>query len=122
MTKRALHIRHSALAVALLLALVSISRGAGPTTTPAVDQDTVTVDAATDRAIHGGMRFLAGKQQADGSWGQDHRAAITAYCMISFMASGNLPDEGEFGANVTRSQRFLMQCARPDGFIAAPTG
>lgn len=92
---------------------------------PASTQPEVTVDLDTEKLIEGGLRFLASKQSPGGSWsGQNnnHQAAITAYVLMSFLASGNLPGEGPHGKTVQRGLEFLLDCVRPDGYIAAPTG
>jgi hypothetical protein len=85
--------------------------------------DHVVVDDRTDRVIRGALKYLAGKQLPSGSWANDnHQAAITAYVTLAFMACGNLPNEGEYGRTVARGTQFLLNCVRPDGYIAAPTG
>lgn len=84
-----------------------------------------TVDVATERAIQGALRFLATKQTPGGAWtapSDNHQAAITAYVLHAYLASGNLPDEGPYGKVVSRGVEFLLDCVRPDGYIAAPVG
>jgi hypothetical protein len=83
------------------------------------------VDATTDAIIKGSLKFLAAKQSPGGAWsanGNNHMAAITGYVLIAFMATGNLPGEGEYGQTCSRAVNFLLDCVRPDGYIAAPTG
>jgi hypothetical protein len=111
----------AALAMTLLPALCR-AQSALPDKTPPGDQDTVVVDEKTDQVIHGALQYLAAKQLPDGSWTPDHKAALTAYCIMAFLAGGELPDEGEYGRNVSNAEKFLLQCIRPDGYIAAATG
>lgn len=86
-------------------------------------QDTVQVNAETERVIHGGLLYLASQQAPNGSFVRDaHQAALTAYALIAFMSAGQIPGEGEFGKSVTSGLQFLLDCSRPDGYIAAPTG
>jgi hypothetical protein len=94
------------------------------TAPPRVAQDTVEVDAPTESTIHGALRFLANQQTPSGSFVHDenHQAALTAYALIAFMSAGEVPGEGEFGHTVTQGENFLLECCRPDGYIAAPTG
>jgi hypothetical protein len=83
------------------------------------------VDANTDAVIKSSLKFLASRQSPGGSWsspGNNYMAAITGYVLIAFMASGQLPGEGEYGQTCTRAVSFLLDCVRPDGYIAAPTG
>lgn len=89
--------------------------------TPPAD---VPITPAIDRAIDGGLKYLAANQNPDGSWnvGGGHRAAITAYVLHAFLAAGNTPNQGPYGKQVDHGVQFLLSCVRPDGYIAAPTG
>jgi hypothetical protein len=104
----------------MALAIVAVPIRGAP-----VDDNTVVVDPATESVIRGALRFLASKQSSAGSWQSssgNHHAAITAYALICFMSTGNLPGEGEFGATVTKASEFLLSCCRPDGYIAHSAG
>lgn len=105
--------------------LIPHAFAAVPTTNPSakVDQDTVTVDAKTDTVIRGALKYLAAQQLPSGSWARDsHQAAITGYVLIAYLAAGELPDEGEYGKNVSKGTQFLLDCVGPDGYIAARSG
>ena len=82
------------------------------------------VDPSTDAIIKGSLKYLASKQTPGGAWtsGNNNMAAFTGYVLIAFMACGELPGEGEYGQNCNRAVSFLLDCVRPDGYIAAPTG
>jgi prenyltransferase beta subunit len=97
-------------------------RAAAAPAKPAVNQDTVTIDARTEQVIRGSLKFLASRQNPNGSWANDNIAGITGYCMIAFLAAGELPDEGQHAKTVQRGMQYLMSCVRPDGYIAAPDG
>ncbi len=84
--------------------------------------DRVMVDERTDQVIRGALKYLASKQMPSGSFDNQHQAALTAYATLAFMACGNLPNEGEYGRVVDRGVKFLLDCVRPDGYIAASTG
>jgi len=84
--------------------------------------DTVTVDSETETVIHGALAWLAKQQVLDGSWSQSARpdvesVAMTGYALMAFMSAGNLPDEGEFGRNVTSGMQYLLNQAQPDGLL-----
>jgi len=102
--------------VLLLLASPALAQATRPATV---------VDAATQKVIDGALKFLASKQSPGGSWSgnnNSHQAAVTAYVVNAFLAAGNLPGEGPHGKTVQRGVDFLLDCVRPDGYIAAPTG
>ncbi|CAN5393435.1 terpene cyclase/mutase family protein [soil metagenome] len=101
-----------------------VARGELPAA-PAPADDEVVVDAATESVIQGALRYLAAKQSATGYWcsrTHNHHAAITAYVLIAYMSSGNLPTEGEFAKTVQKGTEFLLSCCRPDGYIAHSSG
>jgi len=89
-------------------------------------QDKVIVTEKTDAIIKGALKWLASKQNNNGSWssdgGQEHQVAMTGYTLMAFMSAGHLPDEGEYGKNVTAGMNFLLNCVKPDGFIQAGGG
>jgi prenyltransferase beta subunit len=85
-------------------------------------QDTVTVDADTEAVIQGALRYLASQQGIDGSWTQapnssNYPVAMTGYALMAFLSTGNLPDEGEYGRNVTSGMQYLLNQIGPDGLF-----
>lgn len=120
-----------ALALALALAALPLRAADAPPRTPHKDstaglgQDLVTVDEETDRIIKGALRYLASKQNGNGSWaasdGDRQETAMTGYVLVAFLACGHLPDEGEYGRNVTAGMNFLLSSVRADGTFQ-PTG
>lgn len=96
-----------------------------PQTTHRSGHEDVTVDAQSEQLIQRGLRYIASRQKTNGSWADgdtNHAAAITAYVLLAYMSTGNLPDEGEYGQVVRRGMDFLLGCVRPDGYIAAAEG
>jgi len=80
------------------------------------------VDAVTKANIKGALKFLASKQQVNGSWaaqdgGEGHPVAMTGYTLLAFMAAGNLPDQGEYQKNVAAGMQFLLDSVQPDGIL-----
>lgn len=89
---------------------------------PAVASDPIRVDEKTDAIIKGSLRWLASRQLPSGAWGSSedevrHPIAITGYVLMTFMAAGNLPGEGEFGKNVTAGMQYLLDSTAPDGLM-----
>jgi len=95
---------------------------------PAPAPDAVVVDNETENVIHGALRWLAGKQATNGSWAVEeggrraHPVAITGYALLAYMASGNLPDEGEYAKQVNAGMQFLLDSAQPDGTFRGVDG
>jgi hypothetical protein len=95
------------------------------------------MDEPTRKAIDRGLRYLADKQNADGSWTSDagnkvnddyvvnekgqsvHHVGVTALGVLAFLASGHVPGRGPYGAVVDRAVSFILSRVQPSGFIAA---
>jgi len=73
-----------------------------------------------EQAIDRGLQYLAESQRADGSWGspREYTTAITSLSALALMACGHLPGRGKYGPNVSRGVDYLLQSARPSGYIA----
>jgi hypothetical protein len=97
--------------------------GPDPTPAPAAvapaAPDTVVVDAATENALKGSQKYLASQQKPNGSWSARGQfpIAMTAYTLIAFLATGNLPNEGVYGKNVANGVNFLTSNQREDGLL-----
>jgi prenyltransferase beta subunit len=108
-----------ALAVCMLTALAPCGTGFAQTQDIPTDA-MVRVDGRTKQVINGALNYLASKQHLDGSWSvkeglAGHPVAITGYTLLAFMATGNLPDEGEYRKNVAAGAEFLLDSIQPDG-------
>ena len=101
--------RLAVLLVALLLA------------NPVRAADDVTIDAPTRKAIDNALSFLAKEQERNGSWGRQN-TAVTAFAIMAFLANGHVPDQGPYGAEVSRGVKFLTTVARDDGYLAGAGG
>jgi len=86
-------------------------------------QDKVVVDEKTEAVIRGALKWLASKQNGNGSWsatdGGRFEVAMTGYTLMAFLAAGQLPEEGEYGKNVTAGMTFLLNTIKGDGVIQA---
>ncbi len=111
------------LPIILILSLIGSSAGAAePKGSGAgLGQEKVVVDPAAESAIRGALKYMASKQNGNGSWsasdGEKHEVAMTGYVLMAYLVCGQLPDEGEYGKNVTAGVNFLLNCVKPDGFI-----
>ena len=83
-----------------------------------------------DVAIERGVAFLASKQNADGSFGDRHKVAMTGLAVIAFMAAGCTPDEprvrvsgdpqkaSDKQLDLRKAIEFvLLQMRREDGYL-----
>ena len=84
-----------------------------------VPKDNVKMDAVTKRAVDKALRYLADRQEADGSWGN---TAITSFVLLAFMSNGHMPNQGDHGKAVAKCVRYLCSCARDDGYVVGPRG
>ncbi|MDD5350471.1 MAG: terpene cyclase/mutase family protein [Chthoniobacteraceae bacterium] len=94
---------------------------------PAPAETVVRVTPAIKGLIRGGLKYLASKQNIDGSWSlkegrMGHPVAITGYALLAFMAAGNLPHEGDYAKNVASGMQFLLESAQPDGLFRGTSG
>ena len=62
-----------------------------------------------------GLRYLAGTQKDDGSWGGH---GITGLCLMAFLASGEDPNFGRYNVHVRKAVRSIIQAQNSStGFI-----
>jgi len=76
----------------------------------------------TQRAIERGLTYLASIQKDDGSWsyqGSTGNTGITALAGLAFLAGGNTPGRGKYGANVEKAVKYIIKNTRRDGYISA---
>ena len=79
------------------------------------DQDRV------DSAISRSLDWLANHQEPDGCWklkSTGSSAAGTSLAVMAFMAAGNVPGEGPYGARIDRGIRWVIEQQKPNGMIA----
>jgi prenyltransferase beta subunit len=84
------------------------------------------VGPEADRAIQRGLKFLADSQNPDGSFGPNsstrNNVAICALSGLAFLSAGHTPRRGEYGENVERAVKFLLNAVQSNGFINIPEG
>jgi len=82
-------------------------------------------DDASAQAVARGLAFLAAHQHEDGSYGTDvyrGHVAVTALVSRAMMAATRervpgKPGEGQYGPQLTKSLKYLMDRVQPDGLI-----
>ncbi len=88
-----------------------------------------------EKAIEKGLAWLARHQSPAGYWMGDvgfklqndyevwnpkcAHVGVTSLALMAFLAAGNQPGRGKYGANVERGLNFVLSCVRPDGSIEA---
>ncbi|MGE4159303.1 MAG: prenyltransferase/squalene oxidase repeat-containing protein [Planctomycetota bacterium] len=90
------------------------------------------VDDKTEAALQASLKWLATKQQKDGSfecgignrvgYGYDAHAfgghvGVTAIAGMAFLANGHVPGSGEYAHVVEGCIDFVTRCAKSNGFI-----
>ena len=76
---------------------------------------TADLSPAAERAIDAGLRWLAGQQNADGSWGLRYHEASTAVALMALMLKGHFPETGPYGEAMDKGVAFLIERARRGG-------
>ena len=62
-----------------------------------------------EQAIEKGLRYLAGHQNRDGSWGSRHHVACTSLSLMAFMLKGHFPKKGPYGTVLDKGVGFLLR-------------
>jgi prenyltransferase beta subunit len=86
----------------------------------AVDFPEITPELRT--GVSRGLAYLASAQQSDGSFGnQGQTTAITALSCLAFMADGNTPGRGPYGATVEKGLESILNSVQENGLIGQQT-
>jgi hypothetical protein len=67
------------------------------------------------------LKWLAGKQAADGSWGGRDKLALTGMSGLALLAAGSTPTRGPFAPNVSRAIQFVLACQRDGKAFTHPS-
>jgi hypothetical protein len=77
------------------------------------------------KATARGLAWIARHQNNDGSWSDSrypHDPAITSFAVLALLSQGHVPDQGTYGKELAKAQRFLMSCSRDDGYLVGTRG
>jgi hypothetical protein len=106
--------------LAALLAVPTATTAQPPADAPKPPvEDKVKMDKETKKAVDKALKFLANRQDADGSWGN---TAITGFVLLAFMANGHVPNQGDYGKVVQKGVAHLLATAREDGYLVGARG
>jgi hypothetical protein len=80
------------------------------------DEQTQQLDEMVDRAI----TYLAKMQNADGSFAAPTfgQPGITSLCCLAMLSAGTVPDDMEYGVQLTRGIDFVLSTQRDDGLFS----
>ena len=64
---------------------------------------------ATERAVIKALEWLKKTQRPDGSWAPSQRPAMTALCLLAFLAHGETPAGEDYGLTVQKAMQYLIK-------------
>ncbi|WP_442505334.1 prenyltransferase/squalene oxidase repeat-containing protein [Novipirellula sp. SH528] len=76
--------------------------------------------ARVESSVDRGLKWLASQQAEDGRFPSDEIAqpAVTSMAIMAFLSRGHLPDQGPYGANITRGIDFVLSTQRRRGYFS----
>jgi hypothetical protein len=75
-----------------------------------------------DAAIEKACAFLLTKQNADGSFGEARRTAVTGLAIMALLAAGQTPDDPTNGPAIRNGIQFVLSQMRADGYLGQSDG
>ena len=89
---------------------------------PAFADDAVAPE--TEAAIDRGLKYLADKQTAEGTWPGNigKSSAVTSLATMAFLARGHTPGQGPYGDHINRSIDFVIKNQKANGLLSATNG
>ena len=102
------------------LLLLTLGLGLLPSTARADEK--VRVDERTKKQIDDALKWLAGQQNRDGSWGATGSTAVTSFVVLAYMSNGHVPNQGLYGPEVSKGVRHLISIASDAGYLVGPRG
>ena len=73
-----------------------------------------------DASVKKGLAWLISQQNDDGSFKAIElgQPAVTALCVMAFLANGETPNDGKYRANVKRAIDYIANQQKPNGLLA----
>jgi hypothetical protein len=132
--------RHRRPAAIAVLAFLAIGGGVGAQEEPAKTRQRPLFTPETRQAVSGALRWLAGRQNKDGSWssrvgfkindgyrsqppnqpqeGLPH-LGVTSLAAMAFLSGGHLPGQGPYGDALDKALDFVLSHVTEYGYITA---
>ena len=63
----------------------------------------------SEQAVVRGLQWLRKVQNADGSWGEKNKGAMTGFALLCFLGHGEDKDSPDFGPTVTQAVRWIVE-------------
>ncbi len=81
-------------------------------------------DKPLDESIDKALAYLAKNQHSDGSFESPstYSVAVTSLSVMAFLAKGNTPGRGPYGAVITKGIDFVLDSQMADGLLLAKGG
>jgi len=73
-----------------------------------------------ERAVSRGLDYLARTQKPDGAWPDSYGGVggVVGLAMLSFLAHGEVPDEGKYGHVIRRAVDYIVRTQQENGLLA----
>lgn len=65
-----------------------------------------------EEAVQKSLDWFAGKQNADGSWGSSHKAAMTGMVLLAYLGHCETPDSLKYGEKIMKGIAYLIDLGR----------
>ncbi|MDA1264160.1 MAG: terpene cyclase/mutase family protein [Planctomycetota bacterium] len=97
------------------------------------DAPLVRITPEQEQSVARGLKWLSDNQNDNGSWTSDvgfklnstyrvtaqerGHVGVTALAGMAFLAGGNLPGRGQYGAEIEKALDFVLSCVQDDGYV-----
>lgn len=73
-----------------------------------------------EASVDAGLAWLASQQSDDGRFPSDEAAqpAVTSMAVMAFLSRGHMPDQGPYGARISRAIDFVLSTQRRRGYFS----
>jgi hypothetical protein len=78
----------------------------------------------TEAAIDRGLKYLADKQEKEGTWHTNlgPSSAVTSLAAMAFLARGHVPGQGPYGDKINLAIDYVVAHQMPNGLLSASNG